>query len=211
MGPSVMRLSSGAKRLWVEFHDAFAGEQEGLEEEDDLGAAFAKLEGYAARFALILCLMRWAEGADAQAPDLVDEESMRGGIEMARWFAQETERVYARFRETEPQARQRRLVTWIRAQRRPVTVRSVQRGLREYREDARAAEAALADLGTAHLGWRVLLPPPRTGGTSVHAFVLREDLLAAGDGDTCSSEGPSDAGSTEQVSPEDPPGEGEAS
>src|SRR5262249_19977151 len=50
-GTYVLKLSGEAKAAWVAFYDSWAKEQAAVEGE--LAAAFSKLEGYAARFALL--------------------------------------------------------------------------------------------------------------------------------------------------------------
>jgi hypothetical protein len=86
--PIAVQLAPDAKRLWVEFYGEFAGVQESAGD-DDLCAAFAKIEGYAPRFALVFQLIRWAAVPDrAEGP--IDADSMAAAIRLARWFAYET-------------------------------------------------------------------------------------------------------------------------
>ena len=67
--------------------------------------AAAKLEGYAARFALIRHGLRQA--ACHKESDFTDAEDVRAGIELARSFATETLRVY-RLRDESREQRQQR-------------------------------------------------------------------------------------------------------
>ena len=50
-GPHVLKLSADGKAAWVAYYDAWAKEQSAVEGE--LAAAYSKLEGYAARLALL--------------------------------------------------------------------------------------------------------------------------------------------------------------
>ncbi len=91
--PNLLPLSAEAKRAWISFHDENAIEQEALE--GDLAAAWSKLTGYGARFALVTHLMRIAEGDVSADRTCVDLRSMQCGIALSRWAANEAERVYA--------------------------------------------------------------------------------------------------------------------
>ena len=61
--PRDLPLSPKGKQAWIDFYNAHAIEQ--AEMAGDLAAAWAKLEGYAARFALLVHLVR-AESGDAK-------------------------------------------------------------------------------------------------------------------------------------------------
>src|SRR5690606_31005200 len=87
--PADVALTDGAKMLWVSFFDAHAREQADLE--GDLSAAWSKLEGYAARLALVVHCIRQAAG-EAVDPWQCDEVSMQAGIALAKWFGNETKR-----------------------------------------------------------------------------------------------------------------------
>ena len=70
-----------------------------VELDDDLAAAWSKLEAYTARFALIFQLLSWAAGeADGEA---VDQTSMESAITLSDWFGGEARRVYGLFAERE--------------------------------------------------------------------------------------------------------------
>ena len=92
--PVLVRLAPEAKTAWTAYYDAHAAEQANLT--GDLSAAWSKLEEYAARLALVVHFVRWA----ARDPmltnaNIVDAESMAGGIALAGWFKHEARRVYA--------------------------------------------------------------------------------------------------------------------
>ena len=76
--------------------------------------AWSKLEGYAARLALVIHLVRWAAG-DSTLNDakMLDLASMNAAIKLATWFKGEAFRVYAMMAESETDRDQRRLVEWI--------------------------------------------------------------------------------------------------
>ena len=167
--PVPVRLTDKAKAEWVAFFDEHAAVQADLTD-DDLAAAFSKLEGYAARFALIVHLIRRAAGdqtlADAKA---VDEQSIRVGVALARWFCHETQRIYQSLGENEQQTEQRRLVDWIQRRGGSVTVREVQQNHRRY-ATAEEARAALELLVEAEIGKWVPPPPGPKGGRPSERF-----------------------------------------
>jgi hypothetical protein len=77
--PATVPLSAPAEALWVSFFDEWNRDAEAVS--GDLAAAFGKLEGYAARQALV----HHAVGTLDAAPSPVSEASMAAGITLARW------------------------------------------------------------------------------------------------------------------------------
>jgi hypothetical protein len=154
--PLTMPLTEPAKRLWVAYFDRHRAELADLD--DDLAAAWSKLEAYAARFALICQLFSWAAGEQGASDASIDEASMRSGIALADWFGGEARRVYGMFVECDADREARELVEWIRRKGRAVTARDVQQAHRRF-ATAAEAEAALDELAKAGLGsWE---PTPR--------------------------------------------------
>jgi hypothetical protein len=143
--PWILPLTESAKAAWRAFYDEHAREQMGLDE--DLSAAWSKLEACAVRLTMLVHLMRWA-GGDPVVPvstTPVDAVSMAAGVALAQWFGDEAKRVYAILSESEDDAETRRLVEWIESKGGTVTARDLTRGPREYRDADKAAKA-LADL-----------------------------------------------------------------
>src|SRR5262249_48668110 len=122
--PVPLNLSAGAKRAWVAFYNEHALEQ--VELTGDLAAAWSKLEGYAARLALVVHLARWAAGAAlaGEQPGDVDAESVEAGIELSRWFGNETQRVYAALNESDGEREPRELVELMQRKGRSITARA---------------------------------------------------------------------------------------
>ena len=146
--PRDVPLSPQGKQAWIEFYNAHAVEQ--AEMAGDLAAAWSKLEGYAARFALLVHLVR-AESGDQALVDAgaVDEQSIAAGVKLSRWFGDEAARVYAEIGgdAESPEAReQRELVRIIRDRGGEITVRGLMQASRRYRSSAEEAEAALGRL-----------------------------------------------------------------
>src|SRR5262249_19842329 len=135
-------------------------------------SAWAKLEGYAARFALIFHCVRQATGA--KELDYVDEEDVRAGIELARWFGIETLRVYRQMHECDEDRQRRELLEWIAGRGGRVTARDLQRGPQRYREHLGQAEADLQALVDNGDGSWAIKRPGAAGGKPTHVFCMAE-------------------------------------
>ena len=182
--PRDLPLSPKGKQAWIDFYNAHAIEQ--TEMAGDLAAAWSKLEGYAARFALLVHLVR-AESGDATPVDAgaVDEQSIAAGVALSRWFGDEAARVYAIIGgdAESPEARERReLVRIIHARGGEITVRQLMQASRKYRASAEEAEAALGRLVAAEIVDVWEDKHGARGGRPVLVFTLRE----SGNGNTTS-------------------------
>lgn len=191
--PIVLGLSRDAKSRWIAYynrHDLRQANASG-----DLAAAWAKVEGYAARLGLVVHCVRAVTGQCG--PDIVDADSIGGGIALADWFADEAERVYRMLGASDEQRELARLVEAIRLRGGQVTVRDWQtsRGL----ASAEGAAEDLTRLVAAGLGeWIDLRPGPR-GGRPSRVFRLRTQPATSRTGKTDDDE-PTNASET-QVSP----------
>lgn len=146
--PAVVRLTAEAEQLWASYYDEH--NQEISNSDERSRAMLSKLEGGAARLALVVHLGRCASG-ECIDPSYIDGESMRRGIVLARWFAREAERVYARLDETDEDSENRGLKEWIargNKNRDPLTatVNDLTHGLRKYRGKPDLAEHDLEEL-----------------------------------------------------------------
>jgi hypothetical protein len=177
--PVPLRLSTKAKRLWVAFYNVHAKEQ--LELTGDLAAAWSKLEGYAARLALIVHLTRW--GADAalagEQPGEINAESVEAGIALSRWFGNEAERVYAALSESDEEHEQRELAELIQRKGEGITVRELMHASRRYRASADDAESALEQLVKAGVAIRDDAASSAAGGRPIVRY-----RLVSGNGNT---------------------------
>jgi hypothetical protein len=146
LAPVPLKLSAEAKRVWIEFYNEHAEEQLGLT--GNLAAAWSKLEGYAARLALAVHLVRWAAGAAlaGEQPGDVDAESVLAGIALSRWFGNEAQRVYAVLSESDEEREQRELVELMQRKCGSMPVPELMRASRRFRASAADAEAALEEL-----------------------------------------------------------------
>jgi len=164
--PAIVGLSHQGKRAWISFYNEHNQEQADLT--GDLAAAWSKLEGYAARFALVHHLIRGALGDDMGSG--IDAASVRAGATLSRWFAHEARRVYAMLAQDDSGRERQRLIELIERKGKSVSIRQWQRT--RSHQSAQKAQAELALLVDAGLGrWEEVAPGPK-GGRSSKRFVL---------------------------------------
>lgn len=166
--PADVALTDEAKAAWVAFYNRHAQEQAELGGE--LAAAWSKLEGYAARLALVVHCVRQASG-EAADPWRCDEVSMAAGIALAEWFGHEAKRVYGVLGESLEDRNRRRLVELVQAKGGRATVRKLCRSSRLY-ASAAEWEQALNELAEGGVGrWHNPKPGP-AGGHPERVFML---------------------------------------
>jgi hypothetical protein len=167
--PADIELDHNAKAAWIGFYNEHAREQ--AEHDAELSAVWSKLEGYAARLALLVHCIRQVTTRDVD-PWRVDEQSIAAGIALAHWFGHEATRVYATLSESQDESKHRELARWIERRGGRVTVRDLTHGLRRYRGKPQLAEAELERLSQAGIGrWQ----EPKTnsaGGRPQRVFHL---------------------------------------
>lgn len=163
-------LTDDGMRAWVRFYNEHSREQADLS--GDEAAAWSKLEGYAARLALVIHLVRWAAGDPTlQDPARVDEASIVAGVALSRWFGNEARRVYAILGESGDDREHRRLVELIHRKGGDMIGRELVQVSRMYRTVA-DAEAALSKLAEAGVGSWVIPEQRGRGGPKARRFVL---------------------------------------
>lgn len=166
----LVSLTDSGKAAWVEFYNTHALEQADLTGE--LSAVWSKLEGYAARIALVVHLVRCAaDDPTLETSAAVDEVSIAAGVTLSRWFGYEARRVYAMLAESEEGSNCRKLVELIQAKGSSVTPRDLMRSSRQY-PTAEDAEAALQDLESAGFGRMESVQTGSSGGRPTKRFQL---------------------------------------
>jgi hypothetical protein len=166
--PFSVRMTPEAKGAWAAFYKAWAREQAAVE--GHLAACYSKLEGAAARLALIHHVVSRVH--DLTDCDPIEPESVAAGAALARWFAREARRVYMVLTESADAGQVRRLVEWLRSRGGEATARQLHRASpTRYRtaEEADAALNALVEDGIAE--WRDR-PASAKGGRPARACVL---------------------------------------
>jgi len=169
--PKVLPLMPEAQDAWVAFYEEHAARQAELAG-GDLAAAFSKLEGYAARLALVVHCVRAADhDTTLVSNDYIDAESVERAVRIMRWFCDETERIYGMFAENEQETEQRKLLEIVRGRGGRITPRQLMQASRAYRGGVDMAKFALEEL--VQLGWG-RLQKQDTGGRPSEIFVLHE-------------------------------------
>ena len=170
--PVEVELSVSGRGAWVEFFNRHADRQ--VDASGDLAAVLAKIEGAAARLALVVHEVRRAAG-DRGVSELVDEKSILAGVRLAEWFAAEADRVYRVLGESDEDQRRREILDLIRRRGGGVTPNELRKRSRQF-ETNEEAELFLAGLVKSGLGsWREVEPGPK-GGRPAIEFRLSESL-----------------------------------
>ncbi|HTV48150.1 MAG TPA: DUF3987 domain-containing protein [Phycisphaerae bacterium] len=147
--PLMLPLSYDAKKIWITFYNQHAAETETLP--DAGAAAWAKIEAYAARIALIFALVQNPGASE------VDFQSMADAIRLVQWLCAETRRVYIMLSgDSEPQ-RLEELNSWIirwiqRNNAVGITARDLKIARHRRYENSDAADADLSALAKAGYG-----------------------------------------------------------
>lgn len=167
--PLALSLDDDAEREWAGYFDALNADMALSDERTR--AMLAKLEGGAARLALVVHLGRWASG-ERVSESIVDGESMRRGIELARWFGEQAKRLYARMDETEGEQRHRELIGLVGRNGGSLSKRELQQAKRAAYPKAEDAQDALDGLIHDGLGQWVESQPGSMGGRPERRFQL---------------------------------------
>jgi hypothetical protein len=168
--PHALTLSADGKAAWVAFYDEWAHEQAATEGE--LAAVYSKLEGYAARLALIHHVVTHVGlASDDRRP--IGRRSVEAGIALCRWFAYEARRIYVTLSETTEQRDTRRLVDFIHGRGGVMTPRDLHRANNRRYPSTDHAEAALESLHLAGFGTWHERPSTQRGGRPSLVFTLQ--------------------------------------
>jgi len=168
--PGIVKLDHDAQAAFREYYDRHNAEMEQLASEAER-AFYAKLEGGAARLALVIHYLRWACG-ESETPFVMDAQSLNAGITLAQWFKYEACRVYRLLHADSAEQRDRHLADRISQHGGSATARDLQRKMKSrfpLSSDAREALDALADRGWGY--WEDK-PPGPAGGRRTTVFVL---------------------------------------
>jgi DNA polymerase-1 len=189
--PFVLGMSADAKAAWVDFYNAWAREQAAVEGE--MAAAYSKLEGYAARLALLHHVVTCV-GLEVDDRREIGPVSIQAGIRLCRWFAQEARRIYTTLSESEEERETRRLVEFVQSRGGQITARELQKSnSRKYRT-AGVAEVALEGLVEAGRATWQERPPSERGGRPTRVLVLNTTFDTTDTTDTTSGESDDDDG-----------------
>jgi hypothetical protein len=169
--PFAVRMTPAAKAAWVAFYTEWAAEQANAD--GDMAAALSKLEGYAARLALIHHIVTHV--GDMTDSEPIEPISIEAGVALVRWFAAETRRIYATLRESDDEKNLRKLIEFIRAHGGEMTGRRLHQSNKSRYPDTETAEATLNELAAAGLGeWTGNVASPK-GGRPSRTLILKPD------------------------------------
>lgn len=204
--PHFLDLTPEAKRVWVAWFDRWADATAASQGEQ--ASAMAKLEAYAARLALLDHACRSWDGDDFGV-GAVGPQSMRSGIALTEWFAQEAVRVYGTLREPHEERDRRSLVEWIAARGGRAAPRDLQRANRRRWPTSEDAEADLEALAAAGLGeWREGAKPQGGGAAprwlQLHATAPDKSDRRAGPPPRSAAAAPDTRGGKRSPAPEFP-------
>jgi hypothetical protein len=163
--PIDCRLSADAHRRWVAFVNQHGAE--GLERDGAELAAWSKLEGYAARLALVLHLI-----ADPHAVE-VSLDTLERALELMGWFAGEAERFYRGARIDPKRALDEKVAAWIATRRGgEATPREVLAGVRGVKTAAEAQTTMQRLVERDRAQW---IDPPAGSPTKTRTLRLKEN------------------------------------
>lgn len=176
-GPIDVDLTPDARRAFIDFYNSHGVEMDALT--GDLAACWSKLEGYCARFALILHLVRVAAGDhEAGEGDEIAEQDVVAAVRVTRWFCGESARVYGVLAETPAATDRRDLIELIRRRGGSITARNLRRANRRF-TTTEAAAASLAQLVEDGIADWVDVTPGDQGGRPTRTCRLREHVDGA--------------------------------
>jgi hypothetical protein len=195
--PYFVGLDRPAKDVWVDWFNRWGMRKDSSEGEQ--AAALAKLEGYAARLALVHHVVALAVEGVAE-PREVTRSSLEAGIALAEWFADEAIRIYKTLKESDRDRAQRHLVEWIAAHGGRVSVRQLQKANSRRWPSHEAAEEDLEELVRGGLGEWVEGERPANGGHTPRSFQLNNLLSDTSDTRSASPRNSADAERVSEVS-----------
>jgi hypothetical protein len=166
--PVVLGLSSSGKAEWVKFYNEHAERQ--ADATGEQAAALSKIEGAAARLALVLHCVRQAAG-DRTVTDQIDDQDISSGVALARWHADEAERVYSVLRETDDGRLRRQVVELISRNGGKTTANDLRRRSRHF-ADSDDADQFLDELVKAGIGTWEPIRTTDDGGRPTRQFQL---------------------------------------
>jgi hypothetical protein len=168
----IVNLSPAAKQLWVSWYNRHKAEQRSPSLAPCLISPWGKLISYCARFALVLFLLRVAQG-DVEEAGGIDEPSMRGAIELIAYFKSHLRAVYARLELSPEDGLAMRALAWLREHGNRCTPRELQRAGLAGVHKASAAKKVLQNLADWGYG-RIEEQATNSGRSFVFIFEPRQ-------------------------------------
>lgn len=175
--PVSLELTKPARKVWGRFYDQWAEKQD--EATPRKLALLAKLEGIAARLALIHHVATQVQGLKknqqlnhSRLRAGIGKDSINNGVAMVEWFARERERIEHEIGSSPEISPVRQLQAWILKRGGAVTTRELIRARPGTYRTASDAKQALDDLVERKLGLWETVPSTSKGGRPTERFVL---------------------------------------
>lgn len=170
--PRDLKLTEEALEMWKQFYDEH--NKEAVKLSGELSARWAKLEAYAARFALVLQHLFWAfSQGDAHAPLSIDAKSMAGGIRLAQWFAAETMRIHGVAVACSEADLRKHAINHIKHKGGKISASALSRSSSRY-YPTKSAQAILDKLVASGCGRWEISKITKNGGRPSNVFVLTD-------------------------------------
>jgi hypothetical protein len=166
--PRKVPFSPAGKKAWIEFYEEWAKRQDAAEGE--YVYALAKLEGYCARFCLLMAVTDKHEWPGKN--EMVTANHVFKAFKLVEWFAYETERVYSRLRTPADEQLRDRLIDVIRRFGGVITAAELRKTNPKRYLQVEDAVKALDGLAAKGLGNWGIKPPTAKGGKPARVFQI---------------------------------------
>ena len=166
--PYLFGLDTQARAIWIDFFNRH--NQEMVETEGAVAAAFSKLEEIPLRLAIVFHCVQLSSRTTTS--NLVDADTITKAIALTDWFKNESKRIYSAMALEIEKTGREKLAEWIDEKGGIVTPRDLQRSNKKRYPNADTAKAALNDLVMTGLGIWEQTNPPKTGGRPSKHFRL---------------------------------------
>jgi hypothetical protein len=177
--PMDVPLSSDARTLWEGFYDWINAARDGSADGRFI-AAMAKLEGAAARVALVFRLVRWAAEPEARQRRRmsVEAEDMLDAIDIVTWCVRETTRVYRNLATSAEADDYRALAEFIQGRGGRITASALNQTRRRGCKTVEEAQRMLTALVVHGYGEWQRKESGKGGGRPTEIFVLTMEQAA---------------------------------
>ncbi len=173
--PGVVEPDADAKALFVAYYDRLNEELTHLDCDGER-AFFAKLEGGAARLALVIHCLRLACGEiPPEQAFVMDAKSMQAGITLADWHKNEIQRIYRGLYGEEWQQAKQELIDWLQTNQGQATTRELRNARKSRYPTVADAELALDELVQDGVGTWEFSQNPK-GGPKSKVFCLNLEV-----------------------------------
>jgi hypothetical protein len=180
--PFFIEFTAEAKEAWAEWFGRHSEETEAVGFPDRQAGAWSKMKAHVARFALILCGIRWAcdPFAESDRPGPVGVEDVRGAIILSDYFKAHLIRAMHEATGGGLSGEARDVLRWIGRKGLASFRRSDLTGdLRRFRDDPDALDDALSELATRHAIRRQPDPERTRGRMPSPTYDVNPELRAA--------------------------------